>query len=225
MGCDACRPPRRTPWSDFNPRTHVGCDSSRCRCRRSPGYFNPRTHVGCDVVLERQGFGADAISIHAPTWGATRKSIIVIQYMTDFNPRTHVGCDIPRQRCHLSSLLFQSTHPRGVRPNHVAPPEMRLLFQSTHPRGVRREAAHLPLAVLQFQSTHPRGVRPPAGNSAPSLSDFNPRTHVGCDLFHYLLLCLALISIHAPTWGATSKFMDATSDWKFQSTHPRGVRP
>ena len=63
-----------------------------------------------------------------------------------------------------------------------------------------------------FQSTHPRGVRPFFdGTVTRQLPDFNPRTHVGCDLGvsvdeHTYFA----ISIHAPTWGATVK---PSNDW------------
>ena len=33
--------------------------------------------------------------------------------------------------------------------------------------------------------------------------DFNPRTHMGCDLLFGIVVALGIISIHAPTWGAT----------------------
>ena len=58
-------------------------------------------------------------------------------------------------------------------------------FQSTHPRGVRQRRKELSTLSRQFQSTHPRGVRP---------------------LLSSYLCRLVLISIHAPTWGATSAF-------------------
>ena len=40
-------------------------------------------------------------------------------------------------------------------------------------------------------------------NCFQSVIDFNPRTHVGCDQVQLFYLCLILISIHAPMWGAT----------------------
>ena len=77
--------------------------------------------------------------------------------------------------------------------------------------------------------------------------NFNPRTHVGCDGGHGLGTGHGEISIHAPTWGATHirrrpRPLDGISihapTWgatplgrlgtqrsRFQSTHPRGVRP
>ena len=54
---------------------------------------------------------------------------------------------------------------------------------------------------------------------------FNPRTHVGCDLHAVVLYPPRTISIHAPTWGATKQNKAHGHDCRFQSTHPRGVRP
>ncbi len=76
--------------------------------------------------------------------------------------------------------------------------------------------------------------------------DFNPRTHAGCDMADYLLHALEMISIHAPTQGATigdklvaigciisihAPTQGATLPFRhyfqvseFQSTHPRRVR-
>ena len=76
---------------------------------------------------------------------------------------------------------------------------------------------------------------------------FNPRTHVGCDVnaapltdIEILIsihaptwgatiairrgLEMLYISIHAPTWGATAATAQKWRDGVFQSTHPRGVR-
>ena len=38
---------------------------------------------------------------------------------------------------------------------------------------------------------------------------FNPRTHVGCDLVLIAYDAVLVISIHAPTWGATESCMVA----------------
>ncbi len=38
-------------------------------------YFNPRTHMGCDTVEELFSNDTHPISIHAPTWGATAKTM------------------------------------------------------------------------------------------------------------------------------------------------------
>ncbi len=142
----------------FNPRTHVGCDthgtsyattSLEFQSTHPRGvrllsnvtnlnikHFNPRTHVGCDrpnLMAER----LRRISIHAPTWGATEKTV------TLSNPKR-----------------FQSTHPRGVRRHWPTAANQWHEFQSTHPRGVRLlPLPQLLVRYLLFQSTHPRGVR------------------------------------------------------------------
>ena len=106
---------RGTPSWHFNPRTHVGC--ALLLRTNLPGleYFNPRTHVGCDVsgevgqsvkcaisihaptwgatLKENVGNTTFTISIHAPTWGATLNFLRAAHNEEHFNPRTHVGCD------------------------------------------------------------------------------------------------------------------------------------
>ena len=58
-------------------------------CRSS---FNPRTHTGCDDILQ-------------------------LEYWINngFNPRTHTGCDCAMTLRHRTYVVFQSTHPHGVR--------------------------------------------------------------------------------------------------------------
>ena len=78
---------------NFNPRTHVGCDHHSRPKPRSRMYFNPRTHVGCDLSV-----------------------LCGVVTINNFNPRTHVGCDTLLSRAIIPLIVFQSTHPRGVRP-------------------------------------------------------------------------------------------------------------
>ena len=143
-------------------------------------YFNPRTHVGCDERRVDVPHGY-AISIHAPTWGATPTDVVS-----------------------SANLAFQSTHPRGVRQScrgHFQD------FRNFNPRthvGCDDIFRCVSPDDLEFQSTHPRGVRlhdvrPPAARDY-----FNPRTHVGCDPLHASVGAGHRISIHAPTWGATA---------------------
>ena len=105
----------------------------------------------------------------------------------------------------VSSGLFQSTHPRGVRPISVKYFSRGSLFQSTHPRGVRQAkidaGTNLELVSIHapaWGATLP--IYPKGGGSGC----FNPRTRVGCD-------------------GSVPSAVCNTSE--FQSTHPRGVRP
>ena len=126
-------------------------------------------------------------------------------YISCFNPRTHVGCDRPTVFVKSMVLLFQSTHPRRVRPLRDEDILMASMFQSTHPRRVRLLHQSVSCLFVRFQSTHPRRVRPPAQSDSSANQkfqsthprrvrlirrmritrgmSFNPRTHVGCDLF------------------------------------------
>ena len=101
------------------------------------------------------------ISIHAPTWGATGAPVVEVAVFHDFNPRTHVGCDIDAWHVCWPSCVFQSTHPRGVRP--------------LRPDGV------LPKRIISIHAPT-WGATSAASRCSRSGRNFNPRTHVGCDL-------------------------------------------
>ena len=239
-------------WKTFQSTHPRGVRRQRFRFQGHVRCFNPRTRVGCDLSASYDGddyrsfqsthprgvrrcgaFGrcrCDAVSIHAPAWGATPtaqstrsrsdrfqsthpRGVRHISHTLDtriilvsihapawgatrlpppcpprgprcFNPRTRVGCDQGYEIGVTTTFGFQSTHPRGVRPSRMP----RLLvcgqvFQSTHPRGVRRQQ---PVACT------------------PRPACFNPRTRVGCDHHQGVqLVADALVSIHAPAWGAT----------------------
>ena len=198
----------RRPWtqpspqfSDFNPRTPVGCDDPSRRSRRDQGYFNPRTPVGCDA-REVAGAVHELISIHAPQWGATIFAHIL---PTLFRISVHApqwGATCGRFSTRFT-VVFQSTHPSGVR---LTPPESRshsAIFQSTHPSGVRpgvgrggRVSGMISIHAPQWGATR--------SASLPwQPIYFNPRTPVGCDV------------------ARTDVGFNAN---EFQSTHPSGVR-
>ena len=201
MGCDLCSQARGT-WRS---------------------YFNPRTHVGCDFAVDFVPH-LPAISIHAPTWGATPWQVLDIPTTAHFNPRTHVGCDpLPESR---------TSRPRDFNPRtHVGcdildPDDPHRLVISIHaptwgathgeaggqhrpaisihaPTWGATEVENLQPEPIKFQSTHPRGVRLNDSKMMENYIDFNPRTHVGCDLRKSIAFLPIL---------------------EFQSTHPRGVR-
>ena len=124
--------------------------------------------------------------------------------------------------------MFQSTRPRGARPDVQLSAAAPSGFQSTRPRGARRRqhrtrgggrrvSIHAPArgatfprchgagAHGLFQSTRPRGARPKGESS---------------------LLRIVGVSIHAPARGATPNVAVIFGDKeKFQSTRPRGARP
>ena len=138
--------------------------------------------MGCDLSTEPNRSASPVISIHAPQWGATAHRPTGVRTHSDFNPRTPVGCD-------------------GIAPDKRLEA---VIFQSTHPSGVRHAPFENPLAIFKFQSTHPSGVRPYALRLRFVSRDFNPRTPVGCDPMSGCRFGRLRISIHAPQWGATA---------------------
>ena len=149
-------------------------------------------------------YATPVISIHAPTRGATYNGAKYFIHCADFNPRSHEGSD--RSTGRLSTVLcisihaptrgatdecrawkekhnaFQSTLPRGERPDKYAIDINDFVFQSTLPRGERLGRLTRCRKVTRFQSTLPRGER------------HTPKARQKMWMY---------ISIHAPTRGAT----------------------
>ena len=103
--------------------------------RRSSLCFNSRTREGCDVSEYVPAF-ISRVSIHAPGRGATHSFSVLV-----------------------FSLVFQFTHPGGVRPHSPTDVDALRMFQFTHPGGVRRPGYRQDQAPKTFQFTHPGGVR------------------------------------------------------------------
>ena len=143
--------------------------------------FNPRTRTGCDSCPEiAQGYGTPC-----------------------FNPRTRTGCDpLP------VTLVFEF-----------------LLFQPTHPHGVRRGMIRCWIPRISFNPRTRTGCdRCPLTGMFEGLSRFNPRTRTGCDDTAYTSLQGCIVSTHAPARGATQRQVSQCTYGVFQPTHPHGVR-
>ena len=132
------------------------------------------------------------VSIHAPTWGATSRSMVA-SLSWCFNPRSHMGSDNRIVHDIASKIVsihaptwgatvigrteeipskFQSTLPHGERRIMAIDGETYTMFQSTLPHGERREhELHSPHS-LWFQSTLPHGERPSLQSSIRSLIRF-----------------------------------------------------
>ena len=163
--------------------------------------FNPRTRVGCDAH-SNLFIKTDKVSIHAPVWGATSKFIFKPIYKS-FNPRTRVGCDVIIIMAVTTTKGFNPRTRVGCDPCAAESVVVDALFQSTHPCGVRRLSWRVLLSCLCF----------------------NPRTRVGCDQDSVISDNTDIVSIHAPVWGATNTDDFSNRFYRFQSTHPCGVRP
>ena len=211
----------------FNPRTHAGCDagsdyhiytslsfqSTHPRGVRleltmdvkSRGVFQSTHPRGVRLKPLLKTITAYAVSIHAPTRGATSPFIRLGYLDSRFNPRTHAGCDTERKDPVSPACLFQSTHPRGVR-QYTCRIACRLPDVSIHAptRGATRE-----------------GISPATGKRKVSIhAPTRGATHAKDHCWSQLQ-----VSIHAPTRGATiSTSLSPEAYRLFQSTHPRGVR-
>ena len=70
-----------------------------------------------DAAVLRLGRGP--VSIHAPTGGATLIGAAMAAALWSFNPRAHGGRDTYYSDTNQSVQLFQSTRPRGARPDFL----------------------------------------------------------------------------------------------------------
>ena len=124
-------------------------------------------------------------------------------------------------------MRFQSTLPHGERQFSDSLGKVEIKFQSTLPHGERQVSIGYKGYRKQFQSTLPHGGRLPCVQPINKGKGFNPRSHMGSDssrrtisltpaLFQSTLphgerhpslagiFHTHYVSIHAPTWGATS---------------------
>ena len=145
----------------------------------------------------------EAVSIHAPTWGATLKTISLAyssmfqstlphgerqmsaarpSVLCSFNPRSHMGSD-SRHSCGEQTL--KSFNPRSHMGSDVLVFVYRQHWRCFNPRSHMGSDLHL----LGFVSLCHR---------------FNPRSHMGSDRCDPEDRQKGTVSIHAPTWGATS---------------------
>ncbi len=128
-------------------------------------------------------FDRSLVSIHAPTWGATRSA----------QPRAK------------ASLWFQFTHPRGVRPEFPDVQFYDYTFQFTHPRGVRPGSLSLLTGPWRFNSRTRAGCDWHLQTDGISSERFNSRTHAGATQAGLRGNHGRSVSIHAPIRGATRR--------------------
>ena len=189
------------------------------------------------------------VSIHAPAWGATPAQPAAGTTAGRFQSTHPRGVRLALIMGLASINKFQSTHPRGVRllhaEGHIRDGPVSIHAPAWGATGVvRARQHHLPVSIhapawgatqdaktskrtQAFQSTHPRGVRRygyvpvrprmPVSIHAPAWGATSARKDSRLP---------PSVSIHAPAWGATFELpFDVGIIGKFQSTHPRGVRP
>ena len=170
---------------------------------------------------------ARGVSIHAPAWGATRRSFPACRCGSCFNPRTRVGCDVHASRL-LRVVGNVSIHAPAWGATAITAIEDGSFRVSIHAPAWGATTLHGRIRVTTDVSIHApawgatrareRGTngawcfnpRTRVGCDPGHVGDllghgcFNPRTRVGCDHTDGISLHPARrVSIHAPAWGAT----------------------
>ena len=206
----------------FNPRTRTGCDIVSGGALLWNSRFNPRTRTGCDAWTFRNIFYG-FVSIHAPARGAT--------------------AIFPDQ---LLAILFQSTHPHGVRLQSAYNVEDIMRFNPRTRTGCDRlkegvigytyVSIHAPARgatndMCMFRQDCSVSIHAPARGATGNTSLWDKFLQVsihaparGATILYLSLLRCCTVSIHAPARGATPSIAVDVVPYEFQSTHPHGVR-
>ena len=163
--------------------------------------FNSRAHGGRDRV--RATIHRDiAVSIHAPTGGATIST--------------------PSR---MAASAFQFTRPRGARHTTLTQSAGAARFNS-RAHGGRDWGLHDSAAKSWSFNSRAHGGRdapPPRRPSGRRVSIHAPTGGATCLILY--TFCGRKVSIHAPTGGATARVATQYVRDMFQFTRPRGARP
>ena len=231
----------------FNPRSHGGSDCFFLLIIFDITLFQSTLPRGERLILGKEFIWHKIISIHAPTGGATiffdecyrifrisihaptggatrlvrgRKGARIFQstlprgerlwtarrssrVLRDFNPRSHGGSDIDPSRKRVGSKMNFNPRSHGGSDDFSTSDLTRLLDFNPRSHG---------------------GSDGVAKSAKKAAKDFNPRSHGGSDNRGVINMTKKIISIHAPTGGATGKCFCVDTSSKFQSTLPRGER-
>ena len=160
--------------------------------------------MGCDGQAARLAKAGFTISIHAPAWGATFQSRTAQCAHRNFNPRTRMGCDPSSTSLSASQADFNPRTRMGC--DGV---NMPLYLEGLHFNPRTRMGCDLVVTYLvgpEIYNFNPRtrmGCDSTSSAGRTAAEYFNPRTRMGCDTLRCSPRCRS---------------------WRFQSTHPHGVR-
>ena len=120
--------------------------------------------------------------------------------------------------------IFQSTLPHGERHSPILSPVQKPNFNPRSHTGSDPCRYCGSNRQQQFQSTLPHGERRKLIFMIRMFTNFNPRSHTGSDKMEKMSADTYMISIHAPTRGATRHGAADLQVNGFQSTLPHGER-
>ena len=153
----------------------MGGDREQCKAQNIVPCFNPRPRMGGDSPKPSKRMGGDKfqstpphggrrgsrnsfgvqrqVSIHAPAWGATYKTLTASIWKGSFNPRPRMGGDGNEARKVVGAESFNPRPRMGgdyIMPYNQTKEEK---FQSTPPHGGRPSKAET-IAALKTVSIH-----------------------------------------------------------------------
>ena len=99
--------------------------------------------------------------------------------------------------------MFQSTLPHGERPIEPLAERAEVCFNPRSHMGSDKARVILIYSTGCFNPRSHMGSDFLGGISIELQQRFNPRSHMGSDFAVVSSRCSAVVSIHAPTWGAT----------------------
>ena len=177
---------------------------------------------GATVLIAFKVFSVP-ISILAPTRGATSVSrILLLRGLFQSSLPRGERRDLSRNSSPITGISILAPT-RGATPTLMRQSTV-TEFQSSLPRGERHRRSTKKILPEQFQSSLPRGERLCGEVSDRFTKDFNPRSHEGSDFQKPLKARFSVISILAPTRGATIVSKLYFRSFLFQSSLPRGER-
>ena len=189
-------------------------------------YFNPRSHEGSDSNNTLTSFCVKPISIHAPTRGATSWGLMYGFSIKHFNPRSHEGSDNSVYEISPSHTISIHAPTRGATSDQNNKTYLVYHFNPRSHEGSDSFAVIKMTFLARFQSTLPRGER--LNEARSILENLVISIHAptrGATSTLNNVTDVQQISIHAPTRGATPIYLPVNDFLKvFQSTLPRGER-
>ncbi len=181
MGCDGCTARGCCPPSNFNPRTRMGCDLRTHKKINQKTKFQSTHPHGVRLRINVLHVLRGDISIHAPAWGAT---IAIASKLQVFRISIHApawGATCTASRwCGFNMISIHAP-----------------AWGATLSRCIKPPYSNISIHAPAWGATLIKKIKRRA------ITNFNPRTRMGCD---------------GPE--RTNRGLNLS----FQSTHPHGVR-
>ena len=144
------------------------------------------------------------VSIHAPTWGATTFVRFSCSRLWRFNPRPHMGGDLPGLRDDIKTIVSIHAPTWGATCSSSVINSCNSCFNPRpHMGGDSLFHSQTPTTICFNPRPH-MGGDDGVKKHFKTTQSFNPRPHMGGDAGASKSQRAWMVSIHAPTWGATA---------------------